>query len=240
MQTDTKRKTALAAGLAATAGLGITYGSLYYRAMHPFIPKPVDGKIRIACIGDSLTFGWGLKGAFRKYAYPAVLQEKLGSRYQVMNFGICDRTLRDGADKPYRQEKIYAASLSSNPETVVILLGTNDAKPHNWDLNGYRDDLRSYVSIYRNMDSNPRMILLQPPRAFSIMGKTSDDIQNDIIAGEMHGVIAQIGQETGSTVIDLYALTEQHREWFPDGLHLNRQGTAAVAEAVYEAIMLQE
>lgn len=235
-----RNKAALAAGIAATIGLRITYGILYFRAVHPGIPKPVDGKKRIACIGDSLIYGWGLMGAFRKYAYPAVLQEILGERYQVMNFGICDRTLRDGGDKPYRQEKIYAASLSSKPETVIIMLGTNDAKPHNWDANGYRDDLRSYVSIYRNLDSRPNVILMQPPRAFSILGKTSNGVLNGVIVGEMREIISEIGQETGCKVIDLYALTEQHREWFPDGLHLNRQGTGAVAEAVFEAIRQQE
>lgn len=231
-----KQKAGIAVCAAGAAGLGLTYGALYYRAMHPGIQKPVKGKRKIACVGDSLTYGWGIMGAFRKYAYPAVLQEKLGSTYQVMNFGICDRTLRDGADRPYRNEKIYAASLASEPETVVIMLGTNDAKPGNWNAEEYRNDLRSFVSVYRNLASRPDVILMQPPRAFSVMGKTLDGIQNNVISGEMREIIGQIGLETGCTVIDLYALTEGHREWFADGIHLNRLGTDAVAKAVLEVL----
>ena len=235
-----KQKAGIAACSAGAAGFGFTYGALYYRAMHPSIPRPATGKRRIACIGDSLTYGWGLMGAFRKYAYPDVLQGKLGSSYQVMNFGICDRTLRDGADKPYRNEKIYAASLASEPEIVVIMVGTNDAKPGNWDAEGYGNDLRSFVSMYRDLDSRPDVILMQPPRAFSVMGKTLDGIQNDVISGEMHEIIGKIGIEIGCTVIDLYALTEGHKEWFADGIHLNRKGTEAVAESVLETIRKQK
>ena len=233
---DMKRKAALAVSVATAAGFAATYSALYYRSMHPGIPKPEKGKRRIACVGDSLTYGWGLMGAFRKYAYPSVLQEKLGDGFQVMDFGICDRTLRDGADKPYRQEKIYTASLASDPEMVVIMLGTNDAKPNNWDAAGYESALRSFVSVYRNLPSRPHIGLMQPPRAFGILGKSL----NGPISGEIHEIIARIGKETGCEVIDLYSLTEMHRDWSADGIHLNRQGTNAVAEAVLETIRNRE
>lgn len=235
-----KSKAVLAGCCTTAAGFGVVYTALYCRAMHPPIPKPIAGKRRIACVGDSLTYGWGLMGAFRKQAYPAALQEKLGSEFQVMNFGICDRTLRDAADRPYRQEKIYTASLASEPETVIIMLGTNDAKPDNFDADGYRHDLRSYISIYRNLVSKPDVILMQPPKVFSFMGKVLDGIRNYVISGEIHEIIEQIGLETGCTVIDLYALTEQHREWFADGIHLNRKGADAVAEAVFRVINHQK
>ena len=227
-----KQKAKITVCAAAAAGFGVTYGTLYYRAMHPGIPRPAKGKRRIACIGDSLTYGWGLMGAFRKYAYPAVLQEKLGEAYQVMNFGICDRTLRDGADKPYRNEKIYAASLASEPEIVIIMLGTNDAKPGNWNAEGYGNDLRSFVSVYRDLASRPDVILIQPPITFGVLGEAL----NDAISGEMHEIIGKTGRENGCTVIDLNAITEGHREWFADGIHLNRLGTNVVAEAVFEAV----
>ena len=224
------KKVLLAVGTAAGFGLGCTYAALYHNAMHPKCPKPEPGKRHIACVGDSITYGYGLMGAFRRKAYPAVLQEMLGNEYQVMNFGICDRTLQDQADKPYRREKIYAASLNSEPEAVIIMLGTNDAKPHNWNPESYERDLRSYVAVYQGLSSKPRVILMQPPRAFSIAGKTLDSILNSAIKTEMHESIAKIGQETGCNVIDIYALTENHREWFADGLHLNGLGTRAIAQ----------
>ena len=234
----TGQKIVLAATGSAVAGVGMLYAALYTRAMHPKSQKPLQQKRRIACVGDSLTYGYGLMGAFRKYCFPAVLQEFLGSDYQVMNFGFCDRTLQDGADRPYRQEKLYASSLESNPETVVLMLGTNDAKPNNWNAGAYEEDLRNYITVYRNLPSEPKVILMQPPKVFSIFGKTLDDIQNEVIKTEMHESIRRVGKETGCLVIDLYSLTENHREWFADGLHLNRTGANAVAEVLYRNILM--
>ena len=175
-------------------------------------------------------------GAFRKYCYPNQLQELLGTSYQVMNFGICDRTLQDQADKPYRQEKIYAASLVSEPDTVIIMLGTNDAKPANWNAERYENDLRSYVSVYRDLASVPNVILMQPPKTFFLLGKKLDDIMDAAIGGEMHDSIARVGKETGCPVVDLYHLTGNHREWFVDGIHPNKNGARMIAEAVKKAL----
>ena len=59
-------------------------------------------------------------GAFRKYCYPNQLQDLLGASYQVMNFGIYDRTLQDQADKSYRLEKIYTAyTMEENCEAQI-------------------------------------------------------------------------------------------------------------------------
>ena len=235
---NTRLKITIAATTSAVAGVGTAYAALYTRAMHPKSPKPLQQKRRIACIGDSLTYGYGLMGAFRKYCFPAVLQELLGSEYQVMNFGFCDRTLQDGADRPFRQEKLYASSLAANPEIVVLMLGTNDAKPLNWNAVEYEEDLRSYIAVYHGLASAPKVILMQPPKAFSIFGKTLDDIQNEVIKIELYEIIGRVGEETGCVVVDLYSLTEKHREWFADGLHLNRMGANAVAEELYRNILV--
>ena len=50
------------------------------------------GPIRVACIGNSITYGYGL--ADREHeAYPALPQQKLGAKYQVENFGKSGATL---------------------------------------------------------------------------------------------------------------------------------------------------
>ena len=50
------------------------------------------GPIRVACIGNSITYGYGL--ADREHeAYPVLLQQKLGAKYQVENFGKSGATL---------------------------------------------------------------------------------------------------------------------------------------------------
>ena len=44
-------------------------------------------KIQVACIGDSITYGLGVEKTRDKDSYPAYLEEYLGKRYVVSNFG---------------------------------------------------------------------------------------------------------------------------------------------------------
>ena len=48
--------------------------------------------VRVACVGDSITFGAGV--AQREVnCYPVVLNKLLGDKYQVKNFGVSGSTL---------------------------------------------------------------------------------------------------------------------------------------------------
>ncbi|HEX6984910.1 MAG TPA: GDSL-type esterase/lipase family protein, partial [Planctomycetaceae bacterium] len=63
-------------------------------------PADQDGPIRVACVGDSITFGSGVEERERN-SYPAVLGRLLGERYEVRNFGVSGATLQKRGDKPY-------------------------------------------------------------------------------------------------------------------------------------------
>ena len=51
--------------------------------------------IRVACIGDSITAGFG---AGRGNAWPAQLQKVLGALWEVRNFGVSGTTLMKSGD----------------------------------------------------------------------------------------------------------------------------------------------
>ena len=87
--------------------------------------------IRVACVGDSITFGYGIKDR-DKMSYPAQLGKRLGSKYEVRNFGVNGHTLLSKGNAPYIKSKAYRDALAFAPEIVVIKLGTNDSKPMNW------------------------------------------------------------------------------------------------------------
>ena len=61
---------------------------------------------RVACIGDSLTWGFSLPDPLRQ-SYPALLQERLGAEYEVRNFGCNGASVRCDADLPYMETMVY-------------------------------------------------------------------------------------------------------------------------------------
>src|SRR2546430_3836524 len=57
------------------------------------------GTIRLACVGDSITYGVGVENR-QSNCYPVVLGKLLGSRVAVRNFGASRATLLKQGDKP--------------------------------------------------------------------------------------------------------------------------------------------
>jgi len=91
----------------------------------------LSAKIKIACVGDSITFGSRVKDR-EINSYPAQLSALLGDDYEVKNFGKSGATMLDNGNKPYIKTPEFEASLKFNPDIVIIKLGTNDSKGSNW------------------------------------------------------------------------------------------------------------
>ncbi len=87
--------------------------------------------IRIACVGDSITFGATIKNR-TQHCYPAELGGLLGKKYEVRNFGVNGATLLKRGDRPYWKLPAFKAATDFAPTIVIIKLGTNDTKPKNW------------------------------------------------------------------------------------------------------------
>src|SRR5687768_14105445 len=97
-------------------------------------PACADDKkdaVRVACVGDSITYGAGVSNRDRN-CYPAVLQRLLGDGHDVRNFGVSGTTVLAKGDNPYTLQKVYQQAREFKPHVVVIALGTNDTKPQNW------------------------------------------------------------------------------------------------------------
>ena len=73
------------------------------------------------------------------HIYPAILQEKLGSRYRVRNYGLRGRTLLDYGNFPYKEEPEYKETLKEKADIYIIMLGTNDSKVRNWNTEDYKE-----------------------------------------------------------------------------------------------------
>jgi Lysophospholipase L1 and related esterases len=118
--------------------------------------------VRVACVGNSITYGAGLQKRFQN-SYPGVLQQMLGKGYDVRNYGISARTLLNKGDYPYMKENAYKEALAFLPNIVTIKLGTNDSKPHNWIYGKeFKNDLQELVLSFKNLPSKPKIYLCLP------------------------------------------------------------------------------
>ena len=211
-------------------------GFLVSRILYPEAMISGDGDKKVICVGDSLTFGQGVLTSRKTDSYPAVLAELLGDGYQVVNYGLPNRTLLSTGNMPYCEEGFYGESLAQDAEIVIIMLGTNDSKPDNWNAERFEAEYAAFIRGYQAMDSQPEVYVMVPPAIF-LENPDSGDCSEEILTGEIIEIISRISQNTGAGLIDLYSVTEHHSEWYGDGLHLNAEGNRAAARAIYEAVM---
>ena len=201
-----------------------------------------DGKQHIACVGDSMTYGCTLPLFFLR-RYPAVLQKRLGPETQAAAFAVDDRTLQSTGNKPYRKEKAFSQSKAYLPDTVVILLGTNDSKDANWISDeAFWQQYRELINEYRALPSKPRILLCTPPCAFAPINRffyITNDAKLDRIP-QITALVRAVAEEQNLEMADLYAQTEGRRELFgPDGLHPNAAGAKLIADTMYRALKLK-
>ena len=211
---------------------------------HP-LKAPKEGQIRVACVGDSVTYGFGIPHRSAN-CYPAALQKLLGDGYCVNNYGYSGRTACLLGDRPYRTETLCTKSREFEPDIVVILLGANDSKTFNWgtEIGGenaypelFEKDLKELISVYKELPSQPKVFLATPLPAYpDSSGKVRYAIQPGVISDEIVPMIKQIAAETSTELIDLYPVLEGKREMFSDGLHPTAEGAALLAQTVFDAI----
>ena len=210
---------------------------------HPTAPVVLEGVRKIACIGDSITWGFGVLVPDMRtdLTYPALLERLLGEEYQVLNYGMSGRTLLAEGDAPYTAESFTPLSLASEAEAFLILLGTNDSKLRNWHGSLFQGELEAFVSAYRDLPQRPKVLLATPPKAFPLKetGLEAYGIRDEIIRNEIVPMVREAAGKLDVTLVDLYAFTENHPEWFPDGIHPNAEGNQAIAE-IFASYILSE
>ena len=187
-----------------------------------------SGKIRVACIGASITFGAGIADR-EKNCYPAQMQNKLGADYEVRNYGVSGRTLLKHGDFPYWNETAYRQALALNPNIVVIDLGGNDSKPQNWKYKSeFAADARALIESFRALPAKPRVLLCLPMPAFKVMW----GIDDDVLVKQQVPILRQVAFETGTELIDLHTVFLNKEAWFPDNIHPNAEGAALMAKVI--------
>jgi lysophospholipase L1-like esterase len=186
---------------------------------------------RIACVGDSITFGYGLADPSTQ-SYPAVLAAELGSAHTLENFGVSGATLLKNGDRPYWEETSFGASTSFDPDVVVIMLGTNDAKPQNWTREAeFAPDYLELIEHYRLLGA--LVYVATPPPVF---GAGAFDISPTVVAGEVVPLVRTLAEDANAPLVDVFTALSEEAQNFPDTVHPNAAGAALIADAVAAAL----
>lgn len=186
---------------------------------------------KVACVGDSITFGHGL-GDPSTQSYPAVLADRLGAGHTVRNFGVSGTTLLKNGDHPYWDEANYTASGAFDPDVVVVMLGTNDAKPQNWSREAeFSADYAELIAHYRSLGA--LVYVATPPPVY---GAGGFDIQPAVVANEVVPLVRTISMDAGAPLVDVFTALSGKAELFPDTVHPNAAGTELIAETVFAAL----
>ncbi|MEI8376665.1 MAG: GDSL-type esterase/lipase family protein [Planctomycetota bacterium] len=197
-------------------------------------PVQVDkytAAIKVACIGDSITAGFG---AGRGNSWPDQLRKALGANWEVRNFGISGTTLMQRGDSPYQKQSAFKAAKDLNPDVVVIMLGTNDTKPQNW-INFQRDfeaDYKNMAGQFAELPGKPRIFVCYPPY---IAQGGSWGINDPNTLAEIP-VIDRVAKDMKLGIIDVHGELKNKDSLIPDKVHPNEKGQTVIARTVLQAL----
>ena len=192
-------------------------------------------KIKVACIGNSVTYGMTHKNP-AETSYPTRLQQLLGEEYEVRNFGHSGATLLSKGHRPYINLPEYKAALEFAPDIAIIHLGLNDTDPRNWP--NYRDefygDYTNIIEALREKNPKVNVYVCRMTPIFNWHRRFKSGTRDWY--WQIQEVIEDIAKYEKFELIDLSRYIYHCPNLMPDALHPNEQGAGIIAKQVYSAI----
>ena len=189
---------------------------------------------KIACIGDSLTYGH----AWHNESYPVYLQEMLGDGVTVQNFGInggAVTSCRTQYNPHYSETTEYSSSLEAKADLVIFMLGTNDS--FNWEKASetFREEYAAYLEAYLDNGAQNVVVMTSPPT----LPNNRFEIPNEVVRDNICPIQREVAAEYGLPLLDLRNIFEaqDNLDQFyrsGDGVHLTVQGAQFVASRLTE------
>ncbi len=203
-------------------------------------PKAPERPLRIACVGNSVTYGYGLSNRERD-AYPVRLQQMLDStygarRFEVANFGHSGATLLYKGHRPYINLPEFHQALDFKPDWVVIHLGLNDTDPRNWPdwKEEFIPNYRALIDSFLTVNPEARILVCRMTPIFDRHPRYQSGTRD--WHAQVQQAIEQVAQGAGAQLIDLFTPLHSRPDLFPDALHPNPEGAQILARTVYSAL----
>ena len=191
--------------------------------------------IRVACIGNSVTYGYGHKLP-QETSYPTRLGEMLGEGYEVRNFGHSGATLLFRGHRPYIQQQAWRDALAFAPDKAIIHLGLNDTDPRNWP--NYRDEfIPNYLAIIDSLrQANPKVEVWVCRMTPIFHGHRRFKSGTRDWHAQIQQAIEEVALLADVHLIDLHEPLYHRPDLFADALHPDIEGAQILAETVYAAM----
>ena len=197
--------------------------------------------IRIACCGDSITFGTcakdtavgGYTYAKENYFYPTQLQKLYGTEAVVGNFGYPGSYVGTSYNR-YLNSCVYNALIQFDPDIIVLALGTNNCAlmPA-----GKADFITYYRTMLKDMHKRfPDATIIMTTALYRWdSAERTQQVDNYIIP-----VQKQMAEEFKDFVV-LYDANKEYRpygttQYYQDKLHPNNAGYVKLAEVMKKAV----
>lgn len=187
---------------------------------------------RVACLGDSITFGQGIADR-ETQSYPVQLGKLLGPQFAVSNYGVPGASLLRHSQRPYMGQDALKQAEQSQPQIVVLMLGSNDSNAANWrDRTEFAHDFADLVQELRAVASHPGVWVCLPP---PIYGKDSP-LSEARLETDIMPLLRDNAARLGVPIIDVHRALTQKGDLFSDGVHPNGAGAAIIAQTVRSAL----
>ena len=197
----------------------------------PVLAAASDNPIRVVCVGDSITAGYGTSNGSTK-AWPAQMSTVLGKNYSVLNCGVSGTTMLKNGTSPYWNTPEFTKAKNFDPQILIIGLGTNDAWPGNWNNHKgeFYNDYVAMINQFRANGRNPQIYVCFPAPIFGVAD------QNANLKNELIPIILKVRDDLGTSYIDFNGQMANYSSYFPDGMHPNDAGALIMAKVAFEAL----
>ena len=191
----------------------------------------------VACVGNSITEGYGIDWGEKKY--PDHLQELMQPGDSAANFGTSGKMFYKESGESYWVQGKIKEALAFPADIVVIELGTNDSKLfyytyYNVTVDMLKPSYEDLLDTFAHLPTHPEIYATLQPYS----NNESWGIMDSTIVKYINPLIKETSVEKGVNIIDLHTLFQTPAWFLDDSVHPNPTGAQELAKIVNKYITL--
>ena len=191
----------------------------------------------VACVGNSITEGYGIDWGVKKY--PDHLQDLMQPGDSVANFGTSGKMFYKESGESYWVQGKIKEALAFPADIVVIELGTNDSKLfyftyYNVTVDMLKPSYEDLLDTFAHLPTNPEIYATLQPYSNNVEW----GIMDTSIVKYINPLIKETAIEKGVNIIDLHTLFKTPDWFLADSVHPNANGAQELAKIVNKYITM--